>query len=109
MPRAEARIVPGVGHGWIAGRPELHASVVRAWLEGSGYQRSCESRRAVPVRLLPDGASSKLPLARRAGRGWMVATNQTKEFSHHGGELPCSRLATSEEWPYSCSAQHICG
>jgi hypothetical protein len=109
MPRADARIVPGVGHGWIATRPELHASVVRAWLEGSPYQGSCESRRSVPARLLPDSASSKPPLAQRDARGWMVATNPTKEFSHHGGELPCSRFATSEEWPYSCSAQHICG
>jgi hypothetical protein len=35
MSHGKARIVPGVGHGWIASRPELHARVVCAWLAGS--------------------------------------------------------------------------
>jgi pimeloyl-ACP methyl ester carboxylesterase len=33
MPRARARVAPGLGHGWIATRPDLHSRMVRAWLE----------------------------------------------------------------------------
>lgn len=33
MPQARARVAPGLGHGWIATRPDLHSGMVRAWLE----------------------------------------------------------------------------
>jgi pimeloyl-ACP methyl ester carboxylesterase len=33
MPQARARVAPGLGHGWIATRPELHSRMVRACLE----------------------------------------------------------------------------
>ena len=35
MPNAQARYVPGVGHGWLARRPELHVAMVEAWLTGA--------------------------------------------------------------------------
>jgi pimeloyl-ACP methyl ester carboxylesterase len=35
MPDAQARYVPGVGHGWLARRPELHVAMVQAWLTGA--------------------------------------------------------------------------
>ena len=78
MPRAEARIVPGVGHGWIATRPELHASVVRAWLEGSPLPGELRvetgGSRATPARRRFEQAA-----ARSAGRrGWIVATIQRR-------------------------------
>jgi pimeloyl-ACP methyl ester carboxylesterase len=34
MPNAVARYAPGVGHGWIARRTELHVRMVEAWLTG---------------------------------------------------------------------------
>ena len=33
MPHAEARVAPGVGHGWCSSRPQLHLAALRAWLE----------------------------------------------------------------------------
>lgn len=33
MPHAQARIVPGAGHGWLAPLPDLHARTVGAWIE----------------------------------------------------------------------------
>lgn len=32
MPRAEARVAPGLGHGWLAVRGDLHLRAVRSWL-----------------------------------------------------------------------------
>jgi hypothetical protein len=32
MPHAEARFAPGLGHGWLARRPDLHVRMVEAWL-----------------------------------------------------------------------------
>jgi pimeloyl-ACP methyl ester carboxylesterase len=38
MPHAEARMVPGAGHGWGAAQlPELHRAMVEAWLTGSQF------------------------------------------------------------------------
>ncbi|WP_306142366.1 alpha/beta fold hydrolase [Roseibium sp. MMSF_3412] len=31
MPQCTARIVPGLGHGWIATEPDLYAETLRAW------------------------------------------------------------------------------
>ncbi|MEO0980981.1 MAG: hypothetical protein AAFY24_27245, partial [Pseudomonadota bacterium] len=31
MPHCTARIVPGLGHGWIATEPDLFAETLRAW------------------------------------------------------------------------------
>lgn len=35
MPHAQAWYVPGVGHGWLARRTELHVAMVEAWLTGA--------------------------------------------------------------------------
>jgi pimeloyl-ACP methyl ester carboxylesterase len=32
MPNAQNRVVPGMGHGWLAEAPDLHIRVVRAWV-----------------------------------------------------------------------------
>lgn len=34
MARAEARVMPGLGHGWLGSHPDLHVRMVRAWIEG---------------------------------------------------------------------------
>jgi len=34
MPHAVARFAPGLGHGWLARRTELHVRMVEAWLTG---------------------------------------------------------------------------
>jgi hypothetical protein len=34
MPQAEARYVAGKGHGWLSEEPDLHISMVQAWLTG---------------------------------------------------------------------------
>ena len=34
MPHAVARFAPGLGHGWVARRMELHVRMVEAWLTG---------------------------------------------------------------------------
>jgi hypothetical protein len=34
MPHAVARFAPGLGHGWLARRSELHTRMVEAWLTG---------------------------------------------------------------------------
>ena len=34
MPHAEARFAPGLGHGWLARRTELHVRMVEAWVTG---------------------------------------------------------------------------
>lgn len=33
LPQAEARYLPGHGHGWLGFAPELHHAMVRAWIE----------------------------------------------------------------------------
>jgi pimeloyl-ACP methyl ester carboxylesterase len=33
MPHAQARVAPGVAHGWLAAAPELHLRMVKAWIE----------------------------------------------------------------------------
>lgn len=43
LPRAEGRLVPGVGHGWIGEAPDLFAATLRAWLDGT----------ALPPELMP--------------------------------------------------------
>jgi pimeloyl-ACP methyl ester carboxylesterase len=78
MPRADARIVRGVGHGWIATRPELHASVVRAWLEGSPLPGELRvetgGSRATPARRRFEQAA-----ARSAGRPRLDGGDQSNE------------------------------
>ena len=44
MPQAEARYAPGVGHGWLARRLDLHVRMVEAWLAGA----------ELPAGLLPE-------------------------------------------------------
>ena len=34
MPNAVARFMPGLGHGWLARRTEVHVRMVEAWLTG---------------------------------------------------------------------------
>jgi pimeloyl-ACP methyl ester carboxylesterase len=34
MPNAEARYMPGQGHGWLGGEPDVHIRMVEAWLAG---------------------------------------------------------------------------
>jgi hypothetical protein len=34
MPHAVARFAPGLGHGWVAQRMEVHVSMVESWLTG---------------------------------------------------------------------------
>jgi pimeloyl-ACP methyl ester carboxylesterase len=53
MPDAEARVVPGAGHGWGATqRPELHRAMVQAWLTGD----------RLPAELVPDTVTSHRPV-----------------------------------------------
>jgi pimeloyl-ACP methyl ester carboxylesterase len=33
LPNADRYIAPGMGHGWLAEAPDLHCSMVRAWLQ----------------------------------------------------------------------------
>jgi pimeloyl-ACP methyl ester carboxylesterase len=47
MPQTQARYVAGVGHGWLARRPDLHVAMVEAWLAGA----------PLPDALLPEVAS----------------------------------------------------
>jgi pimeloyl-ACP methyl ester carboxylesterase len=71
MPHAEARYAPGVGHGWLARKPDLHVRMVEAWLTGQ----------ELPAELLPErewpGALERMrreldQAARRADRGLAV-------------------------------------
>ena len=32
LPRAESRMLPGAGHGWLGEAPELHIAMVRSWI-----------------------------------------------------------------------------
>jgi pimeloyl-ACP methyl ester carboxylesterase len=43
-PHTTARVVPAMGHGWLASKPDLHARMVRAWIEDQ----------ALPVELRPE-------------------------------------------------------
>jgi len=62
MPDAEARYVPGVGHGWIGRRPDLHLRMTAAWLEGhdlpSELRRETAPWDASAVTRLLDGQDS---------------------------------------------------
>ncbi len=40
MPNAQYRVVPGVGHGWLAALPHLHVEMVRAWLNNQPLPRT---------------------------------------------------------------------
>ena len=44
MPHAQARVMPGAGHGWAARHPEVHVAMIRAWIEG----------RPLPAELVPE-------------------------------------------------------
>jgi pimeloyl-ACP methyl ester carboxylesterase len=48
MPLAQARYVPGVGHGWLARKPDLHVGMVETWL----------SDRPLPAELAAEAAPS---------------------------------------------------
>jgi hypothetical protein len=51
MPHAIARVVPGVGHGWLARIPDLHARMVRAWIEDRRFPTSSARRLVLGGRL----------------------------------------------------------
>lgn len=46
MPHAASRVMPGVGHGWLGSKPEVHVAMVRAWI--------CDE--PLPPDLLPETA-----------------------------------------------------
>jgi pimeloyl-ACP methyl ester carboxylesterase len=46
MPQARARVAPGLGHGWIATRPDLHSRMVRAWLQDQPLPNELQPERA---------------------------------------------------------------
>jgi pimeloyl-ACP methyl ester carboxylesterase len=48
MPNAEARFAPGVGHGWLARRTELHVRMVEAWLTGQELPAELPAERVWP-------------------------------------------------------------
>ena len=50
MSAAQARVAPGVGHGWNGETPDLFARTVRAWISDS----------PLPVELLPFAAEQPL-------------------------------------------------
>lgn len=51
MPRAEARYVPGMAHGWLARRLPLHLQMVRAWLTGGQLPAELQAEAAPPLAL----------------------------------------------------------
>lgn len=51
MPNAEARFAPGVGHGWLARRTDLHVRMVEAWLTGRELPAELAPERAWPAAL----------------------------------------------------------
>jgi pimeloyl-ACP methyl ester carboxylesterase len=53
MPHAEARFAPGLGHGWLAKKPDLHVQMVEAWLTGQ----------ELPSELEPEGTPSPSAVA----------------------------------------------
>ena len=46
MPHARAQVAPGLGHGWIATRPDLHSRMVRAWLQDQPLPDELQPERA---------------------------------------------------------------
>ncbi len=48
MPHAEARFAPGLGHGWLARRTELHVRMVEAWVTGQELPAELVPERAWP-------------------------------------------------------------
>jgi pimeloyl-ACP methyl ester carboxylesterase len=48
MPNAVARYAPGVGHGWIARKTDLHVRMVEAWLTGQELPAELPPERAWP-------------------------------------------------------------
>jgi 3-oxoadipate enol-lactonase len=66
MPHAQARIVPGAGHGWLAALPDLRARTVGAWIESG----------ALPAELHPetDGWTATRPGRRILKAADRVAT-----------------------------------
>lgn len=42
MPHAIARYVPGLGHGWLGTKPDLHLAMVEAWLAGAALPAGLE-------------------------------------------------------------------
>ncbi len=51
MPDAEARFTPGLGHGWIARRADLHARMVEAWLTGGDLPPELQPEPPAPAML----------------------------------------------------------
>jgi pimeloyl-ACP methyl ester carboxylesterase len=63
MPRAEARVAPGLGHGWLAVRGDLHRLAVRSWLSDAELPvglapEACDWSTTQPGRLLLDIAAT---------------------------------------------------
>lgn len=84
MPTAEARYVPGVGHGWIGKRPDLHLRMTAAWIEGHDLppelRRETTPWDASTVTRLLDGHSSDA----HVGTGDDHAPRPTRgEARHH--------------------------
>jgi pimeloyl-ACP methyl ester carboxylesterase len=48
MPHAEARYAPGLGHGWLARRTDLHVAMVEAWLTGQALPAELPRERPWP-------------------------------------------------------------
>jgi pimeloyl-ACP methyl ester carboxylesterase len=51
MSHAEARYAPGLGHGWLARRTDLHVAMVEAWLTGDELPRELAREREWPAAL----------------------------------------------------------
>ena len=51
MPHAEARYAPGLGHGWLARRVDLHVQMVEAWLTGGELPAELAREREWPAAL----------------------------------------------------------
>jgi pimeloyl-ACP methyl ester carboxylesterase len=50
MPSAECRMVPGVGHGWLASQPSLHVAMVRAWVQDGQLPPGLQPETSAPAR-----------------------------------------------------------
>lgn len=63
MPNAEARYVPGLGHGWIGRQHDLHLRMVTAWIEGHDLPSELEPETtrwdAAAVHRLLDGHGAR--------------------------------------------------
>jgi pimeloyl-ACP methyl ester carboxylesterase len=51
MPDAAARFAPGLGHGWIARRGDLHVRMVEAWLTGGSLPSELQPEPPAPAML----------------------------------------------------------